>query len=173
MRGEDTLCCAQTGSGKTLLFLLPMLHELLGSGRGVKYKPQPVAFRQRGGWQKKTVLPAAPEALVRRGRAAQVKSGPRPLALALPTGRIQNRHLGQVLVHSRELALQIAHVARLLAAELPGELAGPVAPPTGTPPRPRRHPPHSGRLCGQGRSARRVPIRPGQGADAPVMSRDC
>ena len=87
MRGEDTLCCAQTGSGKTLLFLMPMLHELLGT---VELEAQP--------------LPSSRGGRSRRAAEAQPPSAPDAL----------------VLVHSRELALQIAHVARRLAAALPG-----------------------------------------------------
>ena len=95
LRGEDTLCCAQTGSGKTLLFLLPILRHLLGPPPS--REPRVVLSRKfdesrpkkpKRGHIPKTVLPSAPDALV--------------------------------LVHSRELALQIAHVARALAAALPG-----------------------------------------------------
>ena len=89
LRGEDTLCCAQTGSGKTLLFLLPILRHLLGPPP--PRKPQALRDRKpKKGRIEKTVLPSAPDALV--------------------------------IVHSRELALQIAHVARTLAAALPGRL---------------------------------------------------
>ena len=95
LRGEDTLCCAQTGSGKTLLFLLPILRHLLGPPPS--REPRVVLSRKfdesrpkkpKRGHIPKTVLPSAPDALV--------------------------------LVHSRELAMQIAHVARALAAALPG-----------------------------------------------------
>ena len=89
LRGEDTLCCAQTGSGKTLLFLLPILRHLLGPPP--PRKPQALRdLKPKKGRIEKTVLPSAPDALV--------------------------------LVHSRELALQIAHVARTLVAALPGRL---------------------------------------------------
>jgi ATP-dependent RNA helicase RhlE len=35
MAGKDVLACAQTGSGKTAAFLLPILHRLAGKRRGV------------------------------------------------------------------------------------------------------------------------------------------
>jgi ATP-dependent RNA helicase RhlE len=35
MAGRDLLACAMTGSGKTVAFLLPILHRLIGKSRGV------------------------------------------------------------------------------------------------------------------------------------------
>src|SRR3954469_17464511 len=34
MEGRDLLACAMTGSGKTVAFLLPILHKLIGKKRG-------------------------------------------------------------------------------------------------------------------------------------------
>lgn len=73
LAGKDLMCCAQTGSGKTLVFLLPLLQRLA--------ERRPWLAAPRG-----TTRPATPDALV--------------------------------LMPTRELARQVAHVATELASAL-------------------------------------------------------
>ena len=80
LSGEDLNICAQTGSGKTLMFLLPMLQRL-----HTTRPPRPM--RSSGKDAASMRFLAQPEALV--------------------------------VVPSRELACQVAHVAQQLASALP------------------------------------------------------
>ncbi len=49
MDGRDLLACAMTGSGKTIAFLLPILHRLIDERRGDDARARPHAdARARG-----------------------------------------------------------------------------------------------------------------------------
>lgn len=55
-KGHDIFATAQTGTGKTAAFSLPMIQQLLDSGRTASRKP-PVhlSWRQRVNWQNRSL----------------------------------------------------------------------------------------------------------------------
>ena len=93
--GLDVMVCAQTGSGKTLMFLLPMLHRL------AQKSPPAIKLGKR-----------AQREAARHGSAAQ--GGP-------AKGRAIAQPEALVVVPTRELGIQIATIARQLASTLDGQ----------------------------------------------------
>ncbi len=89
MLGKDVLGCAQTGTGKTAAFALPLLHRLVLAGpeQGQQPEPAPAAFHQNSGQNSGGRRP--------RGGRGRRPEPYRPLKVL-------------VLAPTRELAVQIA-----------------------------------------------------------------
>ena len=96
LAGKDLVCCAQTGSGKTLLFMLPFLQRL----------------SERAPLQPRPPPPRAPP----RGRT---RRPPKPVSRFTPSAPE-----ALVLVPNRELGVQTLSVMRELCAELEGPPEG-------------------------------------------------
>lgn len=99
LAGEDVMCCAPTGSGKTLVYLLPIVHAIeqrIKEKQMANIRKGPGSTAGMDRWERKNT----PRVQTRRG-------GPMSQPRAL------------ILLPSRELTLQVSAMAAVLAQFTP------------------------------------------------------